>query len=85
MLHRTTGVLAATAALGTSLALSLLGAATQATAVTEDSAPSYQQFKADTFVDTDSQFIVNGDEPVMSDGGLRQFYDDLVRDKHTGR
>lgn len=83
MKHRTTGALvAATAALAATA--SMLGSTT-ATAATEDSAPTYQQFKADTFVDTDSQFIVNGDEPVMSDGGLRQFYDDMVRDKHTGR
>lgn len=83
MSHRTTGALvAATAALAATA--SMLGSTT-ATAATEDSAPSYQQFKAETFVDTDSQFIVNGDEPVTSDGGLRQFYDDMVRDKHTGR
>lgn len=83
MSHRTTGALvAATAALAATA--SMLGSTT-ATAATEDSAPSYQQFKAETFVDTDSQFIVNGDEPVTSDGGLRQFYDDMVRDKQTGR
>lgn len=79
MKHRTTGVLAATVA----LAASLLG--TTATAATEDSAPSYQEFKASTFVDADTQYIVNGDEPVSSDGALRQFYDDMVGHKHTGR
>jgi len=83
MKHRTTGALvAATAALAATA--SMLGSTT-ATAATEDSAPSYQQFRAETFVDTDRQYIVNGDEPVMSDGGLRQFYDDMVRVKHTGR
>ena len=83
MSHRTVGALvAATAALAATA--SMLGSTT-ATAATEDSAPTYQQFKAETFVDTDRQFIVNGDEPVMSDGGLRQFYDDLVGHKHTGR
>ncbi|MGV3562537.1 MAG: M57 family metalloprotease [Nocardioides sp.] len=83
MSHRTVGALvAATAALAATA--SMLGSTT-ATAATEDNAPTYQQFKAETFVDTDRQFIVNGDEPVMSDGGLRQFYDDLVGHKHTGR
>ena len=83
MKHRTTGALvAATAALAATA--SMLGSTT-ASAATEDSAPTYQQFKAETFVDTDRQFIVNGDEPVMSDGGLRQFYDDMVGHKHTGR
>ncbi|GAB2619150.1 hypothetical protein GCM10027270_02120 [Nocardioides ginkgobilobae] len=83
MKHRTTGALvAATAALAATA--SMLGSTT-ASAATEDSAPTYQQFKAETFVDTDRQYIVNGDEPVMSDGGLRQFYDDMVGHKHTGR
>ncbi|CAB4747454.1 unannotated protein [freshwater metagenome] len=83
MKHRTTGALvAATAALAA--AASMLGSTT-ATAATEDSAPTYQQFKAETFVDTDRQYIVNGDEPVTSDGKLRQFYDDMVGHKHTGR
>ena len=47
--------------------------------------PSYQDFRAATYVDFDSQFIVNGDEPVATDGKLRQFYDQMVGDKHTGR
>ena len=47
--------------------------------------PSFQEFRASTFVDTDAQYIVNGDEPVATDGKLRQFYDQMVGDKHTGR
>jgi hypothetical protein len=81
MKHRTAGVLAATAA----LAASLLGTTSTATAATQDSAPSYQEFRASTFVDADTQYIVNGDEPVSSDGALRQFYDQMVGGKHTGR
>ncbi len=86
MSHRTTGALAATAALAVSLGCSMLGATT-ATAATEDSSsvPTYQQFRDSTFVDTDGQFVVNGDEPVSDSGKLRQFYDDMVGDKHTGR
>jgi len=86
MSHRTTGALAATAALAVSLGCSMLGATTP-TAATEDSSsvPTYQQFRDSTFVDTDGQFVVNGDEPVSDSGKLRQFYDDMVGDKHTGR
>lgn len=83
MKNRTTGVMAATAA----LAASLLGAASTstATAATEDSVPSYQEFRSSTFVDTDRQYVVNGDEPVADEGKLRQFYDDMVGHQHTGR
>ena len=57
-----------------------------ATAVTQyGDVPTYQQFRSSTFVDTDAQYIVNGDEPVSTDGRLRQFYDDMVTDKHTGK
>lgn len=31
------------------------------------------------------RILVNGDEPLASDGQLRQFYDSMVRDKHTGK
>ncbi len=57
-----------------------------ATAATEyGDVPSYQQFRASTYVDADTQYVVNGDEPVSTDGKLRQFYDDMVGDKHTGK
>ena len=57
-----------------------------ATAATQyGDVPTYQQFRSSTFVDTDAQYIVNGDEPVSTDGRLRQFYDDMVTDKHTGK
>jgi hypothetical protein len=47
--------------------------------------PSYQEFRSDTLVDTDTQYIVNGDEPVADSGRLRQFYDDMVGYRPTGR
>jgi hypothetical protein len=57
-----------------------------ATAATQyGDVPTYQQFRATTFVDTDAQYVVNGDEPVSTDGKLRQFYDDMVGNKHTGK
>lgn len=82
MHHRKIGVVAAATV---ALAASLLGTATTSTAATEDSAPSFQEFRADTHVDHDTQYVVNGDEPVAHDGALRQFYDDMVGHKHTGR
>ena len=57
-----------------------------ATAATDyGNVPSYQEFRSSTYVDTDSQYVVNGDEPVATDGRLRQFYDQMVGDRHTGR
>ncbi len=75
---RTFGTIVAAGA----LALSML----PAHAATEyGAAPSYQEFRASTFIDADTQYVVNGDEPVANDGKLRQFYDDMVGDKHTGK
>lgn len=55
------------------------------TMASDGDVPSYQEFRADTLVDTDSQYIVNGDEPVADGGHLRQFFDAMVGDRHTGR
>ena len=52
---------------------------------TDGGVPTYQEFKADTYVDTDGQYIVNGDEPVSSDGDLRKFYDSMVGTKKKTR
>ena len=74
-------VVAATLAAG-ALTASMLPATS---ATTDQAVPTYQQFRDSSFVDADSQYIVNGDEPISSDGGLRQFYDAMVKDKHTGK
>ena len=76
------GVTVATLATG---ALSLATLAPTAATDAQGDVPSYQQFRASTYVDGDSQYIVNGDEPVASDGSLRQFYDSMVADRHSGR
>jgi hypothetical protein len=55
------------------------------TMASDGDTPSYQEFRADTLVDTDAQYIVNGDEPVADAGRLRQFYDDMLGYRHTGR
>ena len=49
----------------------------------EGGVPSYQEFKADTYVDRDGQYIVNGDEPISSDGALKQFYTSMVGKNST--
>jgi hypothetical protein len=63
------------------LAAVTLGAAANAQPTEDDAAPTYQQFRADSFVDADGQYIVNGDEPVSSDGALHQFYDRMMGPK----
>ncbi|MFW5474081.1 M57 family metalloprotease [Knoellia sp. CPCC 206450] len=73
---RTFAVLAATALTGGAIF------AGQATAA-EGQAPTYGEFKASTFQDLDRKYIVNGDEPVDTDGKLRQFYDALVAPQQT--
>ncbi len=80
-LRKTRAVAAATLAAG-ALTASMLPANS---AADEGNVPSYQEFRASTLVDVDDQYVVNGDEPVATDGKLRQFYDDMVGDKHTGK
>jgi hypothetical protein len=52
--------------------------ATSGAFATAEVAPTFQEFSASTYQDTDGQFIVNGDEPAGSKGELRQFYDGMV-------
>jgi hypothetical protein len=74
---------------GAALATLATGALTLSTLAptmaSESDVPSYQEFRADSLVDTDTQYIVNGDEPVADNGRLRQFYDAMVGNQHTGR
>jgi hypothetical protein len=55
-----------------------LSAASGAFATAEET-PTFQEFSASTFQDTDGQFIVNGDEVAGTTGDLRQFYDVMVK------
>jgi hypothetical protein len=57
---------------------------TSATA-TDGDVPTYNEFKADTYVDHDGQYIVNGDEPVSGEGALKKFYNRLVGSKTTAK
>jgi len=57
--------------------------ATPAVAATDSSSdvPSFQQYRdGEAHVDTDGQYIVNGDEPIATDGKLRQYYDLMTGD-----
>jgi hypothetical protein len=75
---------------GAALATLATGALTLSTlaptmASDAEGAPSYQEFRAGTLVDVDTQYIVNGDEPVADSGRLRQFYDAMVGNRYTGK
>lgn len=60
------------------LGLAVVGAATAGAAKGDGAVPTYQEFAASTYQDFDGQYIVNGDEPISSNGGLRQFYDQMT-------
>jgi hypothetical protein len=62
-----------------------LTASTSAFADTQQAPPSFQEFAASTFQDTDGQYIVNGDEVESSKGSLRQFYDVMVAEPKRTR
>lgn len=69
-------------ALGTS---ALLGAAlaSPALAATDSEIPTFSQFQASAFKDTDKQYIVNGDEPLPTTGDLKAYYDRMVEGSET--
>lgn len=68
---------ALTVAVATTFAL---GAAisTATAAPLEGDVPTFREFANSTFQDEDLQYIVNGDEPALQTGDLRQFYDSMV-------
>src|SRR5688572_25248498 len=68
-----TASLAATAAIA---AVAL--AATSVAFATAEQTPTFKEFSASAYKDTDGQYIVNGDEPAGTAGDLRQFYDRMV-------
>jgi len=47
-------------------------------AETTDPPPTYQEFKASTYVDVDGAYVVNGDEVVSTESDLRLFYQRMV-------
>jgi hypothetical protein len=63
--------LASAAVLATTLA-------SPAIAATDSDIPSFSEFQSQTFRDSDKQYIVNGDEPVVDTGDLKGFYDSMV-------
>jgi hypothetical protein len=81
-MKRSQFMVAAVGALAAAAAV-LPGAASAGTA--DGNVPTFQEFRASSFVDTDGQYIVNGDEAMMSDGHLHRYYDRMVgsKDGHT--
>ena len=75
-MHRTTSrtlsiAVAATFAAG-------LAATSASAAPVSGDVPTFQEFAATTYQDEGGVYVVNGDEPEGSMGGLRQFYDSMV-------
>ena len=54
-----------------------MAAATAGNAV-DSEVPSYKEFKAQTFKDVDGQYVVNGDEVVGKERGLRSYYEEMT-------
>src|SRR5688572_957216 len=52
---------------------------------TSGETPSFQEFLDSSYRDVDGQYIVNGDEPEASNGGMRIFYNRMVdpKEPHT--
>ena len=48
---------------------------------TSGEVPSFQEFLGSSYQDLDGQYIVNGDEPERTTGGMRTFYDSMVDPK----
>ena len=60
------------------LALATALAAPSVQAAQGTGIPTFQQFKASTYQDTDGQYIVNGDEPLSGTGALKAYYNGMV-------
>ena len=55
-----------------------LAATSASAAPVSGDVPTFQEFAASTYQDEGGVYVVNGDEPEGSIGGLRQFYDSMV-------
>jgi Dual-action HEIGH metallo-peptidase len=74
-----------TAVAGTTLALTSAVVGSAAAATGDHPVPTFREFVDSTYRDGDRGFVVNGDEPVVSTGALRQFYDAMVTEPDTIR
>jgi hypothetical protein len=52
--------------------------AAPAVASPEGDVPSFSEFHASAYQDTDKQYIVNGDEPIATTGELKAYYDRMI-------
>lgn len=78
-LRRITAAVVATAAAGAA-ALTM----SPAVSVAGEDAPSYKEFRAQTYRDADGQYIVNGDEPISTNSALQTYFASMVGGKHAG-
>ncbi|MDZ5660416.1 M57 family metalloprotease [Nocardioides sp. S-58] len=77
MLRAATATAAAAA-----LAFSLAPAATAAPA--RDRVPTFGEFQASTYRDVAGQYVVNGDETIVSTKELQAFYDEMIAEYQAG-
>jgi hypothetical protein len=62
--------------------VTLAMAPTVAFSGTSDSeVPTFREYQQQAFKDTDAQWVVNGDEPVLNIGQLRDYYDTMTSTK----
>ena len=81
-MKRTTLRIALAASGVAALSFATAGITTAApTGSTSGEVPSFQEFLGTSYQDLDGQYIVNGDEPERTTGGMRTFYDSMVDPK----
>lgn len=81
MKRASTRIALAASAVGALACATIGGAAAAPAGSTSGEAPSFQEFLDSSYRDVDDQYVVNGDEPEMSTGGMRIFYDRMVNPK----
>ncbi len=67
----------AAVAVAAAIAAGLAATAASVAATTE--APTFKEFADTTFRDADGQYVLNGDEPALDRGDLRQVYDKMTK------
>lgn len=64
-------------------ALAAAGLTSAGAAAEESATPTFREFEAATYVDSDGQYIVNGDEPIATRAQLRTYYDAMTGGRVT--
>ena len=69
---------AATCVLAAGVAATPAGAASSSNGTESSDAPTFREFEASAYRDSDRQYIVNGDEAIKNKADLRSYYDKMV-------